>query len=469
MTRTQDTQRLGSADAERAMDAHMAGLADMGTGTHGLHRVAMRRFLDYVGCGRLGAGGELVLSGTVIEHWLVHLAKDSSDSNAAKQMQVVDRYLDRLVQTGSIVTNPLNELHRRLGNRGWVWIMQAARGPHPHQALRRLHVRPPAPGPLHLHTKRYVDLRRALGRVSKADERILSNLDHFLRSQGVRSAKSVGQEIIGRWLERMTCRPKQIRVRTGIAWRFFDYLRGKGVVKNNPVDAARQDAPRVPKSSFRPFIFTKEQVAQLLDAARKLPANHLFPLRADVCYTVFTLQYALGLRLGEAQHLGVEDIDLEQRILLIRQTKFHKSRYVPFGQRLARCLRRYLDARLQKLQPVRPYDPAFVALWRRPISQQALEDVFRRLLEVMGIRAVGSRTGPRTHDLRHSFAVHRLLRWYRQGVDVQSRLMHLSTFMGHIEPSSTQVYLTITTDLLAEASRRFYRRFGKPVVTEATS
>ena len=90
--------------------------------------------------------------------------------------------------------------------------------------------------------------------------------------------------------------------------------------------------------------------------------------------------------------------------------------------------------------------------------------MFPRLLADAGISAHGRSSRPRPHDLRHSFAVHRLLRWYREGVDVQSRLIYLSTFMGHVDPSSTQVYLTITDELLAQAGRRFRQAFGPSVL-----
>jgi site-specific recombinase XerD len=447
----------------------MASLADLGRGTHILHRLAIRKLLDHVGGAGAASGKNLTLNEPAIERWLIHLAKGVSDANGARYLQVVDRYLDGLVQAGLIGVNPLSELHHRLGNRSWTSIVQTAGKPHPYQALRWLHVPPPAPGPLQPHVRQYLDLRRAIGHASESYELVLNRLDRFLQSQGIRSAKGVDEQVISRWLEGMTCQADERQSQTGIAWRLFEHLQGMGVVRRNPIDAARRNPPRIPDSAFKPFIFTKQQVACLLNAAHRLPSNHLFPLRAEVCHTVFALQYALGLRLGEALRLRVEDIDLEQRVLFIHQTKFHKSRYVPFGPRLARCLRRYLDIRLQKMQPIHPQDPAFTALWRRPVCYQALSSVFRNLLVAAGIRATGSHMGPRTHDLRHSFAVHRLLRWYRQGVDVQSRLMHLSVFMGHIEPSSTQVYLTITADLLAEANRRFHGRFGRQITAAVAS
>src|SRR5207245_264494 len=120
----------------------------------------------------------------------------------------------------------------------------------------------------------------------------------------------------------------------------------------------------------------------------------------------------------------------------------------------------YLDVRRTLLLPVREDDPLFVAKRRKPICLRTLLPVFRDILSTLGIAGIPGQHPPRLHDLRHTFAVNRLLRWYRDGIDVQSRLPALSTFLGHIDPQSTQVYLTITADLLREANVRFHRHFG---------
>ena len=226
---------------------------------------------------------------------------------------------------------------------------------------------------------------------------------------------------------------------------------------------------RLAKASFKPFIYTKEQVSAILAQAKLLPKNHLFPLRPQVCHTLILMLYALGLRVREARRLCICDVDLEQNVLLIRETKFHKSRMVPFGPRLASCLQRYLDIRRTVLQPVQEQDPLFVALWRRPMAASGINQVFRKLLSEVGLDDLNGRRRPRIHDLRHTFAVHRLLRWYRQGVDVQSRLMFLATFMGHVEIRSTEVYLTVTAELLNEANTRFLKRFGDIIAAERQS
>jgi integrase len=165
----------------------------------------------------------------------------------------------------------------------------------------------------------------------------------------------------------------------------------------------------------------------------------------------------LGLRHGEVRRLCISDVDFTRAVLSIRQTKFHKNRYVPFGPKVGECLRQFLDARRTVLQPLQDDDPLFVTLWRVPIRKRFLLAAFHGILRDLDIPGPQSQQRPRLHDLRHSCAVGRLLRWYREGVDVQARLPLLSTFLGHVDPNYTAVYLTATAELLRAANERFYR------------
>jgi integrase len=183
-------------------------------------------------------------------------------------------------------------------------------------------------------------------------------------------------------------------------------------------------------------------------------------LRAESCSIIFALLYSLGLRMGEACRLRVGDLSLSEATLFIDQTKFYKSRYVPFGPQLGNRLRRFLDLRRGRQPSLGKDDALFVALGPRHVNQSGMNNTFRAIVDRLGIQGGPGHKAPRPHDLRHSFAVHRLLRWYREGADVQSKLPLLSTFMGHIDPTSTQVYLTITAALLQEANARFHRSFG---------
>ena len=175
---------------------------------------------------------------------------------------------------------------------------------------------------------------------------------------------------------------------------------------------------------------------------------------------MLALLYVLGLRHGEVLRLSISDVDLGRQTLLIADTKFHKSRLIPFGPKLGLRLKAYLNKRCSLFPTCDKGGPLFVVRQCRPMCYETLIDVFRAGLRHIGMVGNGDKRLPRLHDLRHSFAVHRLLTWYKEGVDVQNRLPVLATFMGHVNIVSTQVYLTITSDLLNEASVRFHRNFG---------
>jgi integrase len=159
------------------------------------------------------------------------------------------------------------------------------------------------------------------------------------------------------------------------------------------------------------------------------------------------------MRVGEALRLRMVDVDLDNSVITIRETKFYKSRLVPLGRDVVRLLREYLATPGRRNQH---YQPVFQSRLRRAIGHKVVETSFRRLCNLVGVRrSDASSRLPRLHDLRHTFAVHRLTEWYRNGADVQPLLPALSTYLGHVDLRSTQCYLTMTPELLAEANRRF--------------
>ena len=155
--------------------------------------------------------------------------------------------------------------------------------------------------------------------------------------------------------------------------------------------------------------------------------------------------------------MTVADVDLHRRLLVIRETKFGKSRLVPFGPRIAGVLHAYRAAAETRRGPLSAEMPFFSFTRRGAIHPCTITQTFHHLVPRLELVVPDGVAPPRLHDLRHSFAVGALLRWYRTGVDPQSRLLHLATFLGHVDAASTAVYLTITPALLAEASERFDR------------
>lgn len=215
--------------------------------------------------------------------------------------------------------------------------------------------------------------------------------------------------------------------------------------------------PRLPTASgFTPCILSTSDIRAVLREAAKLRwpvfRRHLFRMLVLVLYCT-------GLRLGEALRLRMRDVDLGKGVFFVAESK-GRSRWVPFHPSLAVEAERYLVVR-RAFSPAKPEDRFFVGVRREkarlPISTAS--GVIARLLRDAGLKPPSGRVGPRTHDLRHTFAVHRLARWYRAGADPQSRLPWLSAYLGHTDVFGTETYLNATPQLLALAGRRFQRRF----------
>ena len=213
--------------------------------------------------------------------------------------------------------------------------------------------------------------------------------------------------------------------------------------------------PRFPPPLV-PYIYSQAELKRLLEATPGACGRQV-PLDAYVFRTLILLLYGACLRLGEALRLTLRDVDLDQAVLCIRETKFYKTRLVPLGQDLSTVLNQYVQRR-NITHSQESSAPFFCFRDGRPLSQSAVRSAFRRLRVQAGVRRDdGAHYQPRLHDLRHAGVVHRLVAWYRSGADLQHLLPQLATYLGHIDLAATQRYLTLTPELLHEASIRFER------------
>jgi integrase len=460
MTTKRSSFRVPDVAAKQVLADYLDGREFWKSTTHSWHYSTLHKFVgSMVEPGQDGQP-QLVLDETRLLKWMREDVAGRSAKYASERLAAVCHYLEQLKQAGMTDTNLLTEFKVRHGDRGWRSLAQALQSANPAAALTTLIPSECPPGPLREYVTSYIDLGRALGKKYKHQHQYLLDLDAFLASQGVASLDGITHDMVRDWLDAMTCSVGARINKARFVHRFFAYLQSVAGVQGNPADAVLACYGRHPKSSFRPYIFSKEQLATVFAAAKRLPANGRFPLRAETCYTALAICYSLGLRNGEVRRLRVADLNFKHDTLFIRETKFYKSRYVPFGPKLRQCLQEFLDVRRTILTPLKDDDPVFVSCRRAPLQAGTLLRRFRELLTATGSLATESSKLPRLHDLRHSFAVHRLLRWYREGVDLQSKLSRLATFMGHLDPQSTQVYLTITQDLLSEADSRFHKHFG---------
>jgi site-specific recombinase XerD len=303
------------------------------------------------------------------------------------------------------------------------------------------------------YIEQYVAAKRALGTRYNSVVYDLGLWDQFISAHGVTAWTQIDHALTQRFLDSRPRRSaKSFNVLLSTSRSFFAYLARHGLVVRNPVD--------VPKRQLRdirqPYIFNAEQIQRLLQAAKVLPTQGSSRNRGQVCYVIFALLYGVGLRVGEVCRLTMADVDLQRRALLIRETKFDKTRWVPLGPNLYRLLSDYLVSRKHMVAAdLSDEIPLFSFTQGKPVTRSTIGKIFRNLVRQLALKVQPGCAQPRLHDLRHSFAVGRLVRWYRQGMNVSSRLCALSTFMGHVDPSSTQVYLTITEELLSEAGKRF--------------
>jgi integrase/recombinase XerD len=209
-----------------------------------------------------------------------------------------------------------------------------------------------------------------------------------------------------------------------------------------------------------PTFNSRRDIGRIMTEARKLgPKGSLRPLVAS---NLIGVLYATGLRIGEALNLSLSDIDLKRRVIEVRKGKFSKSRYVPISSSTAKQLAIYLRRRQEAGFATTSTAPVFLNLIGSRHGHPGFVTLFLEILRRLGLRGPKEQRGPRIHDLRHTFAVHRLLAWYRQGANLGAKLPLIATYLGHTTLSGTDVYLNATAQLLENAGQRFHAHFAIP-------
>ncbi len=238
---------------------------------------------------------------------------------------------------------------------------------------------------------------------------------------------------------------------------FYRFAIARGYTQSCPLP---EKLPR-PSRVFTPYIYSSDELRRLINATEQCVSSRT-KLQVATLRTVLLLLYGAGLRISEALYLTPQDVNLSNSLLTIRESKFYRTRLVPIGVRLTSTLATYDKERSQWGVPHGTVGSFFVTRHGQPVIRSLAERTFCRLRSLANVhRHDGARYQPRLHDLRHTFAVHRLVAWYREGADVQRLLPQLSTYLGHVHVSATQRYLTMTPDLLHQASVRF-EQYARP-------
>ena len=307
----------------------------------------------------------------------------------------------------------------------------------------------------------FVQEKRACGYRYNECALCLRRFDAYLCRQGLQQVELL-RAVISPWLAKQPHEAgKTQRVRINMVRQFALYMHRLGL----PADVPDQGTGDKQSKSFLARVLTHDEVRRLLDAADRIEPRASTHLRHLVFPELLRVLYGCGLRLEEALSLRMRDVDLIQGVLHINDTKFRKDRLVPPARPLVVRLQKYVVA-----LGSRPEDDYF---WPSPRGGRLVGGAeycnYRELLHRCHIGHGGRGQGPRLHDMRHTFAVHTLLRWYREGADLQARLPVLATYLGHASIEGTQHYLQMTAELYPEIVSRSEAAFSDVIPRRRTS
>jgi len=415
-----------------------------------VYREVARHLLRFVGqrYGRMECSREMLVA------WMKERLRNTQVHRVEQHARMADRFLEWMRVNGHVLRNPLQELRCEYGKRMGP-IVRALLNDNPDSELEKLRPLRTFASPLGPLMRQHVDLMCSLGYRYDTAEGTLRRFDRFLQARPDLTGKPL-PELIEIWRQAGT------GLHHALDAQRCGRMLSKAQARLDPAAAIISTDPKlwrqIRASHRRPYIYTEAEVAHLLETARQLPCR-LSALRSLTAYTMVLLAYCAGLRIQEVTNLNLGDVDLKEGTIEIRNSKFFKSRRLPLQPGVIKALRHYLEERRKAGAPVDPEEGLFWHTMRyKRYSKHAAQDLLVRVLRRSGIKSGRGKIGPRIHDLRHAMVCNRMLAWYRQGINPQSQLAHLSTFMGHTDIQSTLTYLTVTPELLQIASERFRKR-----------
>jgi integrase/recombinase XerD len=309
-------------------------------------------------------------------------------------------------------------------------------------------------GPFSGFINQYLQLRRSLGFVLRSAEYILNEFDLYL-SEYFTDAKTLTKPMIVGYLQTVKhLQASTLYLRFMFLRQFCRFLFQLNPDTYVPEKRLIRRGPTV----RLPHIYTTDEAIALIKLARMLPPQGSW--RPYTYSILLSLLWVSGLRIGEALRLNLEDVDTDNAVLHIRESKFFKSRLVPLTTSSATALETYKRLRAEHGHDQRPNAPFFVNKKARRCLHRTVENTFLGLVRQLGIRTVQGRT-PRLHDFRHTFATRYLNEVYEKGKDPNAALPLLATYLGHVKITYTQIYLHPASGLLATAGQRFFEHVHK--------
>ncbi|OTP77776.1 tyrosine-type recombinase/integrase [Caballeronia sordidicola] len=294
----------------------------------------------------------------------------------------------------------------------------------------------------------YVAMQRSLGMRFTAADRLLRQ---FAREMGDVGMADVGPEAVVTFLQGDGALTATWRLKYNVLSGLYRFAISRGFCATC---ALPENVPKLPPTQT-PYVYSTEELRRLVEATPTL-YNYRSRQQDSMFRTLILLLYGSGLRVGEVLRLTMPNVDLIDRVIIVRDTKFFKTRLVPIGPRLSAELAAHIERRRHLPMPLGENSRLFTSYTGHGWPYSQVITLFQRLRRAAHIECPeGELHPPRLHDLRHTAAVHRVLAWYRDGKDVQRLLPQLATYLGHVDIKSTQRYLRMTPELLEEASRRF--------------
>jgi integrase/recombinase XerD len=296
----------------------------------------------------------------------------------------------------------------------------------------------------------YVELRRSLGYQFDDAARELRHFALFMEAKG---AVHVTIPLTLEWAAQLAKRhPNSAAKRVAFVRGFAHHWSAT----DSRTEVPPKDLLPYRAQRARPYIYSEEDIQKLLNAASQVPSKN--GLRPKTYYYILGLLSVTGLRISEALNLDRADVDLDESMLIVRKTKFGKTRLVPLHTSAISALADYAKSR-DAMLPKQASSHFFLNDEGRHVQQTAVQRTFAELSRKIGLRGPNDRRGPRLHDFRHRFAIHTLIDWYRQDKDVDRLLPVLSTFLGHVRASDTYWYISVEPELMGAATRRLERRW----------
>jgi len=305
-------------------------------------------------------------------------------------------------------------------------------------------------GPFRKEMTDFIQLKRSIGYKYLTEAGILLRFDRFL-SEKYPDNRDLTKEAVNGWCAKTPHEKSANQCsRASVVRQFAKHLDSIGrrayILPNSFYPAGNR---------YVPHIYTPDELRRFFAETDKCRFCYECPARHLIMPIFFRLLFSCGLRCSEARLLKVGDVDLENGVLSIRESKNHNSRLVPMDPSMAQCMREYACA-VHTFPDGDSY--FFSAMEGRPMTIGNVYKNFRRFLWRAGISHTGD--GPRVHDFRHGYAVYRLKEWSRQGKDLMAYLPILRTYMGHNTFYETAYYLRMTADVFPDICLKLEHAFG---------